>query len=348
MLRPALPALLSSLGLCAAACLGTSAAHADPVSDAKDLFAQGRDMRSHGDCAGAVGLFRKAYSLYPDGLGSLRNLAECDEQLGHFASSRREWLDLKRALVTHADPKYDGWAQDADQAAARLAPKLATVTLDVSIAGAGGGAAGTKGVSVTLDGDPIAPALYGTPLERDPGHHVARATGDAVVQPQEQGVDLVAGDAKHLPLHVQVKAAPSPPSSGATPATPDRRTQADEDAENARATKRVFAWIAIGVGGASLVGAGISLGVRQSALSSLNSECGANYSNCQPSAHGTESQGQTASTLVTVFSVLGGVGLVGGIALLATSMSPSQQQAGLVVTPVVAPRYGGAAAEWRF
>src|SRR5690349_12017541 len=106
-------------------------AHADSESDAKDLFQRGRDKRQQGDCNGATVLFRKAIKIYPNGLGSIRNLAECEEQLGHFASSRRAWLDLKRAMITAPnDPKYDGWDKDADDAATRLAPKVATVIVD--------------------------------------------------------------------------------------------------------------------------------------------------------------------------------------------------------------------------
>ena len=91
-------------------------ARADAVSDAKDLFTRGRELRTQGDCRNAVGVFRKAYELYPEGLGSLRNLAECEESLGHFASSRRAWLDLSRALLTFPDRKYDGWDKDATDA----------------------------------------------------------------------------------------------------------------------------------------------------------------------------------------------------------------------------------------
>ena len=86
------------------------AANASPESEAKDLFARGRDLRATNDCGSAAPLFRKAWTVYPQGLGSLRNLAECEEQLGNFASSRRAWLDLKRALViAPSDPKYEGW-----------------------------------------------------------------------------------------------------------------------------------------------------------------------------------------------------------------------------------------------
>ena len=44
-------------------------------------------------------------------------------------------------------------SQDAEAAATRLAPKLATLTVDVSYATPDGQAALSKGVTVTLDGD---------------------------------------------------------------------------------------------------------------------------------------------------------------------------------------------------
>jgi hypothetical protein len=342
LLFPALAAVV--LGM-----LAPTAAHADPVSDAKDLFSRGRDLRTHGDCAGAVPLFRKAADLYPAGLGSIRNLAECQEQLGHYASARRAWLDLKRALLTTDDKKYEGWSQDADAAAARLAPKLATLTVDLSYATPDGQAALSKGVTVTLDGETLPPALVGTPLERDPGHHVVRAAGDRVQDPQQRAVDLVAGDNKHVALRVVVKPPPSTLADTTPPgaaAPPDHPPVADEDEERARSAKRLAAWIAIGLGGASLIGAGVSLAVRQSALSDLQSICGANVNQCpngSQSVPSDESRGQTASTMVTVLSIVGAVGLTSGIVLLATSYGHSQQSR-IIITPTL----GGAAAAWSF
>ena len=55
---------------------------ADAESDAKDLFARGRELRNKGDCANASPLFYKAWRIFPSGLGNLRNYAECEEQLG--------------------------------------------------------------------------------------------------------------------------------------------------------------------------------------------------------------------------------------------------------------------------
>jgi hypothetical protein len=243
------------------------------VSDAKDLFTRARELRAHGDCAGAVPLFRKAVALYPDGIGSVRNLAECEESLGHYASARRAWLDLKRALLTDSDKKYDGWQKDADDAAARLAPKLATLTIDVNAVGPSGDAAAPGGVEVKLDGETLSSSLVGTALERDPGRHVVQVGGPRVKEPAQKAVDLAAGDAKRVALRVVVTPdKPVEPEVGAPlPATPP--VAPDDSAENARAAKRTAAWIAIGVGAAAAIGAGVSIGIRANDESTLNGQC---------------------------------------------------------------------------
>jgi hypothetical protein len=322
-------------------------AHADPVSDAKDLFTRGRELRTQGDCANAVGVFRKAYALYPEGLGSLRNLAECEESLGHFASSRRAWLDLSRALLTFPDKKYDGWDKDATDAAARLAPKLATLTIDLNVVGPGGEGVPAPGVDVTLDGEKLASSLVGTPLERDPGVHVVRVTGGHVREPAQRAVELASGDVKRVALRVVVTPdkplEPEVPMATPLPVTPP--LPVDDDAERARRVKRTVGWTAIGVGAAGVVGAAISLGVRQSALSSAKDRC-PNLSGCDPALEPTlnpiVSRGQAASTAFDVLGVIGILGVGGGVVLLATSGHP--QQARLVVTPTL----GGASAAWTF
>lgn len=337
-------------GLVAALAMAVPAvAQADPAGDAKDLFSRGRDLRAKGDCGGAASLFRKAYEIYPSGLGSLRNLAECEEQLGHFASSRRAWLDLKRGLVTTDDHKYDGWSQDADQAAARLAPKLATVTLDLNLVRPDGSSSDGKGVEVTLDGEVLATALVGTPLERDPGRHVVRVAGQSVHDPQQRTLDLAAGDAKRVALRVVVTPDKVDPNDAVVPAGPagEPVSHVDEGARG-RAARRTMGWVAIGTGGAFLVGAGISLGVRQSALSDLDKQCPSGYSSCpsstQSSVQSTVSKGSTASILFDVLGAVGVVGVVGGLILLAVNGEPTPAQSGLVVTPTL----GGAAATWRW
>jgi hypothetical protein len=259
-------------------------ARADPMADAKDLFTRGRELRTHGDCANAVAMFRKAYDLYPAALGSLRNLAECQESLGRYASARRAWVDLKRALLTNADRKYEGWDRDAEQAAARLAPMLATLAIDVVAVTSRGETASPDAIEVTLDGERLAPAQMGTPLERDPGRHVVRIAGERVSQPQERALDLASGHAERLSFRVvvrdRVEPGTLPPAASATPSPGADRADSATAVEprNARREaggdgRRTWGWVALSVGAAGVAGAGISLAIRQSALADLNGKC---------------------------------------------------------------------------
>jgi hypothetical protein len=334
-----------------------SLARADAVADAKDLFARGRDLRAQGDCGSAIPLFRKAYELYPGGLGSLRNTAECEESVGHFASSRRAWLDLKRALITVDDRKYDGWARDASDAAARLAPKLATLTLDVSAVAASGTSTSSEGVEVRLNGELLAPGLLATPLERDPGRYTIRVAGPRVSAPQERVVQLAAGDTQRVAFRVVVSnpaAAPEPapalapalapapapaPAPALAPApAPEEPTQTDDTHPDS--TRRTLAWVAFGVGAAGVIGTVVSVVVRQSAFSGVKSDdCTQESSGfvCQDLTKKSDvdsnvNKGNTASTLANVFVTVGIVGVASGVVLLATS-HPHSTGAALVLSP---------------
>jgi hypothetical protein len=160
--------------------LASTSARAD-VTEAKTLFARARDLRLHGECAEALPLFQKAYEVYPEGLGSERNIAECEETLGHFASARQAWLDLARALLTTTDRKYDGWSEDAREGAARLESQVAHLTVGVDAIHSDGAPAATDSVVVTVNGERLPPALYGASVDRDPRQRIVErraAAGD--------------------------------------------------------------------------------------------------------------------------------------------------------------------------
>jgi hypothetical protein len=311
-----------------ASTFAASIAHADTPADARDLFARGRDLRVHGDCATAVVVFRRAYEAYPEGLGSLRNIAECEESMGHFASARRAWLDLKRALLTHRDGKYEGWAEDAEQGEARLVAKVATLTIEVDVVTPAGETAQGEAVEVTLNGELLTPGLVGAPLERDPGRYIVRAASGRAAHPEERVFELAAGDARRITLRLLV-AAHTPAGLAPAISTQDREA-------GGRTARRTAAWIAMGVGAAGLVGAGIALALRQSAVDDLQNTCGSTTS-CspllRPQAQPIVDRGSTASTLVNVFGAVGLLGVASGVVLLSTSF-PQSAKTALVVSPM--------------
>jgi hypothetical protein len=240
-------------------------ARADGLADAQDLFVRARDLRLRGDCASAVPLFRRASEVYPAGLGSLRNLAECEESLGHLAPARRAWLDLGHALLSNHDPKYSGWALDAEQAAERLRPA-----------------------------EPSAP-------------------------------DAAAGDAKESPPTEVAPAVTTPPAP-ASPAPPAGHM-------HHTGAMRTVGWVALGVGGASLIGAGVALLFRQEALAELPS-CPAN--GCPDSQMGSiqpiEDRGHAAATATNALGVVGLAAVASGLVLLWVGR-PHSTDAALLVSP---------------
>jgi hypothetical protein len=315
---------------------GASSARADAESDAKDLFARAKDMRSAGDCAGAVPLLRKAYKVYPNGLGSVRNVAECEEQLGHYASARRAWLDMKRALVTMpADAKYDGWDKDAESNAARLKPKVATVFVDVVVKSpAGEGPASEKsGVEVFVNGENLGTSLVGTPLERDPGNYRVRVQAKDA-QPVESEVALAAGDTKHVTLRlVQV---------------PPERPVGDHAVEiDTGQGKRTAGIVLMGVGAATLIGSGITFLIRSGAKRDLDEKC-PSHTGCDPSLSDTVDRGKLMSTLTTVLFPVGLVVAGAGVGLFVWGTSSKEPGTTTAQSLSVSPGLGRVDATWRF
>jgi hypothetical protein len=321
----------------AIAALGAApTASADPESEAKDLFARGRDLRAAGDCASAVPLFRTAYKVYPNGLGSLRNVAECEEKIGHFASSRRAWLDIKRALVTMAqDPKYDGWEKDAQDAATRLQPKVATVYVDVTLKTpqSEGPANEKSGVTLLVNGENLGAALVGTPLERDPGTYRLRAEAQ-YAQPAETEVRLAAGDTKHVALRIVQT----------PPATPGEMVDTGKG-------KRTAGIVLIGVGAAALIGSGVTFLLRNGAKSDLDEEC-PNHDRCDPARRGdvndTIDKGKLMSTLTTVLFPVGLVAGAAGVGLFVWGKNSKEAGPSTTTGLTVLPGLGRVDATWRF
>jgi hypothetical protein len=332
------------LSIAAAATVATlcaaTPARADAESDAKDLFARARELRTNNDCGSAVPLFRKAHAIYPKGLGSLRNVAECEETLGRFASARRAWLDIKRALITMAqDPKYDGWDKDANDAAARLQPKIATVFVEVIVTSPQGEipASDRSGVDVFVNGENLGAQLVSAPIERDPGRYRIRAQTEHA-QPVETEVTLVAGDTKRLTLRL-VKTPPAGPV--AAPETVDTGSG-----------KRTAGWVLVGVGGAALVGSGITFLLRQGAKSDLESACpGYESGPCPASSRGAVTDatdtGTTMSTLTSILLPVGLVSAAAGVGLLIWGNN-SKEAASAASSLRVVTGLGRVDATWRF
>lgn len=317
---------LLALALASAA---PSPAHATE-EDARTFFAQGRQLRAEGRCADAIVAFRRALDLFPHGLGALRNIAECEEQLGQYASARNDWWSLRRAVLQSNEPKYEGWDKDAEVAYARLEGKVARITVQLR-------GASTERAHVSIDGKPLDPRLVGVELERDLGPHMVEvAYGGAA--PVGKRIELTSGEREVVTLDIPK---PSPIGPTVAPVEAPQDTSAEK--------MRVAGIVGLSVGGVGMVGAVVSTLVRSSALSSITEVC-KSLKNCPASVEEDEQRGRTASTLVNVFGAVALVGVGVGVPLFVLGGKQSGAQQGAAGPKAawrvdVAPLPGGAAAQ---
>ncbi len=316
--------LAAATAVVAVFALHGSPARADGEADARRLFLEGRTLRSEERCADAIAVFQKARDLYPTGLGSLRNIAECEEHLGHLAASRRAWTELGQALRATNDPRYAGWAHDVDAADVRLAPKVGR--LDV-VVGSDGSGNGTPTARVTVNGAPWDRSKWGTPVDVDPGRYVVRLEDGST--PDVRRLDIAAGEEQRVDLGQRAAA----PAAAVTPVPPPPGARHHGDG------LQTAAWVAFGLGGAGLVGGAISAGVEQSAANDVKQQC-ASHTGCNRSLQGTVDRGQTAATLVNVFFAVGAAGAATGAVLLL--IGGREERTAVLATP------GGLAVAGRF
>jgi len=277
---------------------------------------------------------------FPEGLGSLRNIAECEEEQSHFASARRAWWDLRLSVLQSSSSKYAGWDKDAEQAYAKLSPRVPRVKITVK---------GTDAPRLRVNGRPLDPRLVGTTLEQDVGT-LEVVLDDGSASPPKRVVTLEEGKSYDIELqavpHAKGPDVKGPGVKGAGGTAPTKPV------ETGISGMMIGGITAASVGGAALIGAGVALGVRQSALSEVEAGCADpdNYKLCDPSVQDAASRGQSASIAVDVLLAVGGVGVGVGVILIAVDATSGDDATPTAAAPKkaalkleVVPRFGGGA-----
>ncbi len=278
--------------------------------DSKTLFAKARELRLANKCEEAAPLFQKAFEIFPDGLGSLRNLAECQEQLGRFASARRSWWDLRRAALGTTESKYEGWAAHAESAYAKLEPKVPHLVLKVENA--------PPKFSVTLNGQPLDGRLLGTDLEQDVGELVI-VLRDGSAVPQTRTIKLAEGQRETLTL---VSTAPKESRTGREPT------------RSGPSPLIITGGVAFGLAGASVGGLIGGVVMRNGALDAVDAAC-PSYTNCDRSLQEDVDQGELGATLVNVFAATSGAFAALGVGLTVAGVLTNKGSSSKEASPIV-------------
>ncbi len=202
------PLVAAALAIALLAPLRASAQPGESAAVAEALFQQARDLVKQERYAEACPKLAESQRLDPK-LGTLLNLAVCNEKLGKIATAWAEYTSA--AAIARREGQREREDFSREQIAA-LEKKLARVILQV--------AAPEAGLSVTLDDQPMAGAVLGTPLPIDPGKHRVSATAPGK-KAWSQDIDVPAKKTEVLVSIPALEAAPAaPPPIPPAPAPP--------------------------------------------------------------------------------------------------------------------------------
>lgn len=245
-------------------------------------------MRSRPLCEQARDAFARAYSLYPAGLGALRNLAYVERNLGLVASAARHFRELSRKAPLDPNPARKLWAEFARKEADGLTERIPRLTVRVPLA--------NSETTVVLDGHLIPRAAWEAAIEVDPGEHtlLVQAPGHTRF---DETLTLAEGERKDLEARLTALETPRAAPTAPAPSAPER---------DAPSRPRVLPLVVTGVGVATLA-AGLGLGFV--AIQKRKDACGDSHY-CDPDKLDSGRRVARASTIVTA---AGGALTVGGL-----------------------------------
>jgi len=284
---------------------GARAQTKQELDEARKLFQEGMALSAANNCAAALTKYRAVANVKKTAQVSF-NIAECEERLGKLVSALGNYR--LAASQAQGDPK-------AKDVASRVADRIDAIEARIPKLTIKRGK-GAETASIELDGSELGASQLSAATPVDPGSH----TVVAKVGNKEYAHDTVVlaeKDAKtfEVKLDLPVTKLEKPEIADAT-SDPDLAK-----VEPPPAKSKVPGALVLGVGGVGVVLGVTFLVLRGGTLSDLELKCGGDTS-CPPSAQATADKGRLFTGLSEGGFVLGAVGIVTGIVLLATSGPP--------------------------
>jgi hypothetical protein len=314
--------VLSSLALVLV--LGTGArvsAQADTDAKARMQFQQGIELVEAGKFEQAAVAFETAYQIKPS-YKILFNIAQVENEIGHFAA----------ALQAYTRYLAEGGSEIP-------ADRLATVKAEIERLNALVGTlevrSGESGAVVFVDGKRHGATPLAGPVFLDLGdHEVTLKRGTETLH--REIVRIQGG--KQLVLEVGGEARPGAEEAEAAGAEPEQPPEAESGG------KRLWTWVALGVGGAAAIGAAVSGGLASSTMSDLEDACP--DSTCPASKQSDIDKGRNLALTADVLMGVAAVGIVAGVVLF--FVEPGMGEKEVTVTPTASHSGGGLALTGRF
>lgn len=306
------------------------------AEDATSLFNDGRAAAKAGNYQVAREKFEAAFKLDP-APGTLLNLADCDEHLGHILEAVKNYR-----LAAAAFPAKDPRRPYAVKKVAETEKKIAHLSLSLP-------ADLPADATVLRDGVAVPRGAAADSVEVDPGAHEAKIVA-AGHKEAAANIVLAEGETKTLSLALG-------PAETAASTNVEAPKNIYSDARTPPGSfQKTAAYGAIGVGAAGIVVGAVTGFVALSAASTYKE--GKDSGDCVVPAGGTAARcassryvdafdrAGTFSTVSTVAWIAGAVIGAGGVVLLVTAprgeAPKGSASATLGVAPVVGPGLAGA------
>jgi hypothetical protein len=233
-------------------------------------------------------------------VGTVFNIADCEEKLGRLATSWTLFQEVVQRL-----PPADNRRAIAEQRSSKLEPRVPKLSIHL------GGTARTD-VTVRRDGVSLGSASLDTPLPVDPGDHVVIVEAPGA-RPAEFHARVAEGDNAVLAVSVG-EALPAGEQTGTGIGT---GTGAGE-----RTPSHTAAYVVGGLGVAGLVTGAIAGVLTLSKKSTVNSECIGKE--CSQAGLDAANAGKTLGVVTTVGLITGVVGLGAAAYLFVSAPSPTE------------------------
>jgi hypothetical protein len=295
--------------------LGALPAVADNVDEeAKIQFKQGVTLYKDGDFEQAAIAFERAYELKPS-YRILFNIAQTENERKHYAAALKAY---HRYLKDGGDQIEAERRAEVEKEFTRLKALVGGITVKTDI----------KGAVVFVDGFRHAETPFTKPILVDLGEHevlIKQGTEEL----HRETIKVAGGQKVVVDLDAGASEVASAPIDG--PAEPDK--------EERDSPKRVWTWVALGVGGAAAVGAGITGGLTLGKAGDIEDDCGG--TECPSSQKSAVDDAKTLGNVTNVLIGVAAVGIAAGIVLFFVEPGLGGEKDTAVVTPVAMSNGGG-------
>jgi hypothetical protein len=270
----------------------------EELAKARTAFQEGVALAAANNCAAALVKYKEVAQVKMTAQVAF-NIAECEERLGKLVQA----LGNYRIAVSQAgeDKNLQKVLREAGSRVEDIEARIPKLTIKKG--------PGIDTATILLDGTELGASQIGSPMPLDPGAHVVVGKFEGK-EYFNQNVTVAEKENKIFTVRfelpkVKVETVPvEPPPTEAPPPPPK---------------SRVPGAVVTAVGGVALITGLAGIGVRQSAISTLNGLCQNNKCPDTDEAHSAVSKGKTMTGVAEIMIPVGVGALAAGIYLLATS-----------------------------